>query len=245
MIRSAIGVLLGTTMIGLAGCQPPPQQSEDLAEIKEQQAKIIEKLDALIAAAPAKRPTRATEDYNKVHKLDYTNAPLKGNPDAPVTLAEFSDFQCPYCAKVISPLMELLEKYPNKLRIAFKHFPLTQIHPIARPAAIAAMAAKEQGCFWEFHDVLFEKTTSRQLAANQFETYAKDAGCDVAKFSADLVANKAAYEKIVDADRKEGADADVRGTPSLYINGKKVRNRSLIGMSAMVDAAFKDATGGD
>jgi len=238
-------ILAGVLVLAALGCQ---QNDEQLREIMEQQALILEKLDklegTLKAAAPAKRAKRPTEDYNKVYKISFDNALIKGNPDAPVTLTEWSDFECPYCERVTKPINELLEKYPNKLRVVYKHFPLN-FHKSARPTAIASLAAADQGCFWKFHDVAFEKTSKRQLSGEAVEEYAKSAGCDVDKFKADLAANESDYAKRVDADYREGSSVDVRGTPALYINGRKVRDRSVDGMSAMVEAAAKEAAGGE
>jgi protein-disulfide isomerase len=243
MKRFATLALTTLVAFGLAACQ----SEERLKNIEEQQAAILEKLTAmeqtLKGARAAAKPQRPQEDYSKIYAINYKGASIKGNPNAPVTLTEWSDFECPYCAGVVAPIQALLEKYPDQLRVAYKHFPLS-FHKSARPTAIASMAAAEQGCFWGFHDVLFEATSKRQLDAGKIDEYAATAGCDVAKFSADLEANRDAYAKRVDADYKEGASADVRGTPALYINGRKVRDRSVEGMSAMIDAAAKEATAG-
>jgi protein-disulfide isomerase len=126
------------------------------------------------------------------------------------------------------------------VRIAYKHFPLS-FHPAAKPAAIASVAAQEQGKFWEFHDVIFEATTKRQLKGSDEDMlkYAEQAGLDMDQFKADMAANKADYEKRVNADYVEGQKVQVRGTPTLYLNGKKVRNRSQDGLSATIDEMLK------
>ncbi len=245
MRRFTTVALAGLAILVISACGAP---SEDLREIQEQQALIIEKLtkleQQLQAARPAARPKRPQEDYTKVYAISYAGATIKGNPNAPVTLTEWSDFECPFCAKVAVPIGELLEKYPEKLRIVYKHFPLN-FHKSARPAAVASLAAKDQNCFWKYHDVLFEKTSKRQLKSADLEDYAATAGCDVERFKKDLEANAKKYNEMVDADYREGTAADVRGTPALYINGRKVRDRSVEGMSAMVEAAAKEAAGGE
>jgi protein-disulfide isomerase len=242
MKRITTLALMTLVAFGLAACQ-----SEDrLEKIEEQQGAILEKLTAieqsLSGTRAAARPQRPQEDYSKVYAISYDGTQIKGNPDAPVTLVEWSDFECPYCAGVSAPIQALLKKYPQELRVAYKHFPLS-FHRAARPTAIASQAAAEQGCFWSFHDVLFEATSKRQLDASKIDDYAKQAGCDVAKFKSDLDANRDNYGKRVDADYKEGTAADVRGTPALYINGRKVRDRSVAGMSTMIDEAVKSAGG--
>ncbi len=245
MKRLTTLALTAALSMGTAACQPADEQ---MKEIMEQQGLILEKLDkieeSLSGARVAGKRQRPTEDYQKVYAISYQDALVKGNPDALVTLTEWSDFQCPYCARVSKPIKALLEKYPDKLRVVYKHFPLS-FHPAAKPAAVASMAANEQGCFWSFHDVLFEKTSNRQLDGSKLEAYAADAGCDVDQFKSDLEKNSAAYTARVDADYKEGTSVDVRGTPALYINGRKVRDRSVAGMSVMIEAASKEAAGGE
>jgi len=227
--------------LGLVGCTPATQ--EDASAIKEQLEQIAKKIDALekkVAAAPAARPGPPKEDYNKVHKINLDNAAYIGNPNAKVTVVEFSDFECPFCARAAPDAKTIAEKYPDDVRVAFMNFPLS-FHRSARPTAIGAMIAKEQGKFWEYHDVLFKKTAAKQLKGSDADliAYAKEAGCDVAKFEADLKAKRAEYDKIVTAQFAAGQAASVRGTPTFFINGKKVQDRSVAGMSRTIDAILK------
>ncbi len=234
-------LLAGLLALGLVACQPATK--DDVEELKAQQAEILAKLAALdgkIGAAPARRGPPA-EDYDKVHKIDLTGAPILGNPNAPITVVEYSDFQCPYCARTAPDIKALYDKYPDQVRVVYKHFPLG-FHEAARPAAVASVAAQEQGKFWQYHDVVFEATAKRQLSGSDEELvkYAQQAGLDVAQFKKDLANNKADYEARIDGDFKEGQRVDVRGTPTLYINGKKVRNRSVAGMSEVIDQILKE-----
>jgi protein-disulfide isomerase len=237
-----IAALAVVLTLGTTACQPPNEQIEKLAE---QQNEILAKLKTIeanqkkiLAARPAAaRPQRPAEDYDKVHKIEVGDSPILGNPEAPVTIVEYSDFQCPYCARATPPLKEVQEKFGDKVRIVFKHFPLS-FHKGAKPAAIASMAAQEQGKFWEMHDVLFKNQKALTDPEKMVE-YAEEAGCDVEQFKKDMEANKEAYEKRVDAEFKHGQTVAVRGTPTLYINGKKVQDRSVPGMTAMVEAALK------
>jgi protein-disulfide isomerase len=238
MKRFLTGSLAAVLALGVLGCEPATKQ--DVEEIKAQQAEILAKLAAIEegqkkGAAPARRGP-PPEDYSKVHKINVTGAPAMGNPNAPITLIEYSDFQCPYCARTAPDVKAVLDKYPDKVRIVYKHFPLS-FHQAAKPAAVASVAAQEQGKFWEFHDVIFEATASRTLAGSDEDMfkYAEKAGLDVPRFKADLVANRAEYEKRVNQDYVEGQRADVRGTPTLYLNGQKVQNRSVPGISAKID----------
>lgn len=234
MSRVAIGA--GALILGLAfaGCgdqelrEQQTQILEKLAKLEEGQKKILE------ARPAARRPP--SEDFNKVHKIDVGSSPIKGNPNAPVTVVEFSDFQCPFCARSLPLLKQVADKYPDQVRIVYKHFPLN-FHAQARPAAIAAIAAQEQGRFWEYHDVLFENI--QKLGTADWDGFAKEAGLDVARFKKDVEEKKAEFDKRVTADYQAGVKAEVRGTPTLYINGKKVQSRSLGGMSQMIDAELK------
>jgi protein-disulfide isomerase len=241
LITATLGILL---LLGVSACQ---QNTEDIKALKEQNEKILAKLaDMDRKLANLKPPTRRgppPEDYSKVHDIDLTGAAIRGNPEAPITIVEFSDFECPYCARVQTPIKGVLDKYPDKVKLVFKHFPLA-FHKNAKPTAIASLAAQEQGCFWEFHDALFEATAKRQLDAAKIDEYAAQAGCDVEKFKADLEKNREAYAKRVDADYKHGQSVAVRGTPTLYFNGKKLRDRTVDGISRLVEAALKEQAGG-
>ena len=247
MKQLTIGALAAVLALGVLACEPATKQ--DMEALKQQQAEILKKLAALEEGqkklVPAARPGPPAEDYNKVHKIDVGSSPILGNANAPITLVEYSDFQCPYCARSAPDMKALQAKYPGKVRVVYKHFPLG-FHKSARPTAIASVAAQEQGKFWEYHDVLFEATDKRQLAHSDEDLakYAEQAGLDVAKFKADMAANKEAYEKRVDADHKQGTTVTVRGTPTVYINGKKIQNRSVAGMSATVDQILKEIEAG-
>ena len=221
-----------------AGCQPPGDTAskEDVEKITEQLAKLQSDLTELKDRIPARRQQPPAEDPNTVYDIPVGSSPVMGNPDAPVAMVEFSDFQCPFCARVQPTLKAMLEKYPDKLKLVYKHFPLS-FHREARPAAIATMAAQEQGKFWEMHDKLFEN--QRALAPANFEKYAEEIGLDVAKFKADYESKQAEYDKRVTADMQLGQKSAVRGTPSLYIGGKKVTDRSIAGMSRLVEEALE------
>jgi len=150
-------------------------------------------------------------------------SPVKGPGDAPVTIVEFSDFQCPYCARSIPTLKALEQKYGEKVRLVYKHFPLTGIHPFAIAAARASLAAGEQGKFWEFHDVLLLRQGEWGAQGHDkfFDAYAGKMGLDAKKFAADY--GKEEYRKMIDADMELGKKLDVRGTPTFFINGVIVR----------------------
>jgi len=159
----------------------------------------------------------------------------RGRATAPVTIYEISDFQCPFCAQSTGLLDQVLAAYPKDLRFVYKQFPLEQIHQNAMNAAKASGAAGNQGKFWEMHDELFK--ISRNLAMDEIRKKAEEIGLDMKKFDADMVSPET--EKVVRADLDLGRTVDVQGTPTMFINGKRVMNRSLEGMKAMVDEALK------
>ena len=154
------------------------------------------------------------DDRTRV-KLTYKGAPNRGAKDAPITIYEFSDFQCPHCRTAAPQLKKLVESQKGKVRLVFKHFPLSG-HPRARDAAIAAVAAHNQGKFWPMHDLLFDNPD--RLEPADISRYAKSIGLNMSRFKADI-ANKRTAAR-VDADRKEGSKAGVNGTPAIFVNGR-------------------------
>jgi protein-disulfide isomerase len=145
------------------------------------------------------------------------NAPTIGPASAPVTVVVFSDFDCPFCARAVDTLEALETRYGDELRIAFKNRPLP-IHERAPFLARAALAAHEQGRFWELHDLLFDGTRTRQKV--DVEKAAEQLGLDVRRFRADLLDARLAER--VDADNAEAVRLDVRGTPTFFVNGRRV-----------------------
>jgi protein-disulfide isomerase len=143
-------------------------------------------------------------------------APFKGPLDAPITIVEFSDFQCSYCKRVLDVLHQVLERYPNKVKLAFRDFPILNIHPQAQKAAEAAHCAGEQGKFWEYHDLLFEKQDT--IPTTDFAEHAKALGLDVTTFQACIDAQK--YKEKVQRNYADGVKAGVSGTPAFFINGR-------------------------
>jgi protein-disulfide isomerase len=144
--------------------------------------------------------------------------PSLGPPTAPVTLVEFSDFQCPFCARVMPTLKKVKEAYGDRVRIVWKDFPLTSIHPQAFKAAEAAQCARDQGKFWELHDALF--TNQQALQPDDLKKHAAAVGLDLAKFNACFDASK--YGERVQQQMSAGTQLGVTSTPSIFINGRLV-----------------------
>ena len=156
-------------------------------------------------------------DIGFSQQIDITGAPVRGKADAPVTLVVFSDFECPWCAKLEPLLAQLLAANADTVRVVFKHLPLP-MHPQAEPAALAAIAAQRQGKFWEMHDAMFADQSA--LAPPQLQATAERIGLEGAAFARCLA--DPATVRTVDADLRLGATVGVNGTPTFYVNGRPV-----------------------
>jgi protein-disulfide isomerase len=143
-------------------------------------------------------------------------APFKGPQNAPITIVEFSDFQCSYCKRVLPVLTQVMGRYPTQVKLAFRDFPIQNIHPHAQKAAEAAHCAAEQGKFWEYHDLLFEKQEAIP-SANHLD-YAKTLGLEVESFQACIDGRR--YKEKVERNYADGVKAGVSGTPAFFINGR-------------------------
>src|ERR671935_178826 len=143
-----------------------------------------------------------------------TKGPSRGPNNAPVTIVEFSDFQCPYCGREYPVIERLMKEYDGKVRLVFRHYPL-DFHPFAQKAAEAGACAQDQGKFWELHDKMF--TNQNKLAVTDLKAYAKLLGMDAPKF--DKCLDSGEKKALVDEDMKAGTAAGVNGTPAFFING--------------------------
>ncbi len=130
---------------------------------------------------------------------------------------------------------QVLKAYPNDVKFVYKEFPLVTIHQNALNASKAAVAAQKQGKFWEMHDKLF--ANQRALSLDNLKQYAQEIGLDAAKFEKDM--NSPEVQKMIDDDTKLAQQSQVNGTPSLFLNGKRVMNRSFDGLKQMIDEALK------
>jgi len=191
----------------------------------------------------AKRPQvkNIPENQSASAKGD-TPAHVRGNPDAPVTLEEFADFQCPPCGQFAPFAEELLREYDSRLRVVFRNFPLPA-HEHAREAALAAEAAGFQGKFWEMHDTLYREQAAWSKAPNArelFESYAGTLGLDMDKFKTDMDSDAAKAR--VDSDHALGDFLGVKVTPTLFINNRPVEphEKNPEGVRAAINAALEE-----
>ena len=161
--------------------------------------------------------------------------PARGPEGAKVTIVEFSDFECPFCSKAEETVSQVMEKYAGKVRLVFRHFPLS-FHPHAPKAAEAAMCANDQGKFWEMHKQLF--ANQKGLSVEELKQHAAAVGLDKAKFDDCLDTGK--MKAIVDADTKAGGDVGVTGTPAFFINGKLISGaQPMAEFEKIIDAELK------
>ena len=189
--------------------QARPQIVNRLSLMKKQELfnQIISRLRKASKVAVFLDPPRV--------KVAEAGNPSWGPKDAPVTIIEFSDFECPYCARAEKTIEQIKEKYAGKVRIVFRDFPLS-FHRHAQKAHEAAACAADQDKYWEMHKLLF--ANQKALAPEQLVSYASQIGLDMDKFNACLDSGSKAEE--IAADQKAGAAAGVTGTPAFFINGR-------------------------
>jgi len=171
-----------------------------------------------------------------IYNIAFDGLPFKGPANAPVTIAVFDDYQWPYCARLEPFFQQVLGKYPDKVKLVVKNFPLPS-HKFAYKAATAALAANAQGKFWEFHSQLFKNYNAINDA--KIQEIAKELGLNMEKFNKDM--QSPAIKGLIERDLDNGRQAGVRGTPTIFINGKTLRNRSQPGIYQVIEAELKKA----
>ena len=147
-----------------------------------------------------------------------------------VELEMFGDFECPYCRDAAPSIARVLQRLDGRVRLRFRHFPITERHPHARRAAEAAEAAGDQGAFWEMHDLLYAH--QRDLEDDDLVAYAAELGLDADRVRADLASGR--WGAVVDADHTEGLERGVTGTPAFFIDGE--RHQGFYDVEGLVDA---------
>ncbi|SPE26040.1 DSBA oxidoreductase [Candidatus Sulfopaludibacter sp. SbA3] len=189
----------------------------------------------LAAASRWGHPPAPPKLLDKPVQIPVAGSPEKGPADAAVTLVEFSDFQCPYCAKAIKQLDAVLKAYPTQVKLIFKQYPLDS-HGQALLAAQAAIAAHQQGRFWAMHDAMFANRSN--LARPSLMAMAGTIGVEMKRFTSDL--DSVSTRKTVEQDTQDGDKAGVEGTPTVFINGQKYGGSlDLEPMKSVIDAELK------
>jgi len=174
-------------------------------------------------AMKANRPQRApelplAERIKRAVQVPIDKSPVKGPADAPITIVEFSDFQCPFCKRVLPTVDQVMKEYDGKVKLAFRQNPLP-FHKDATPAAKASLAAHDQNKFWEMHDALF--ANQQDLSEAGIKKAAQAAGLDMKKFEADFKSTK--YDAIIQEDMDFAKNNGASGTPAFFINGVLVK----------------------
>ncbi len=204
------------------------------AKLTSLNAQVSSRLAANGGAQPQQpqRPQPPAEDYNKVYPIPVGNSIIVGKKDAPVTIQEFTDLQCPFCARFHPVINEALKAYPDKVNLLIKNFPLP-FHPNAKPAAKLTLAAAEQGKYYEMVEILLEN--GADVTEAKVKEYAQKLGLNYDKLLAAGKANDAKYEQQIADDMALANQVEVRGTPTFFINGKKTMARDLAGFKAEID----------
>ncbi len=234
----------------IANCikrDPNCPKSPQLGKLAVEQAKqgkdlaaILGALDAAQPKKPAGSPPAAADAPKGPRKVELTaHSPRKGASvkNAKVTIVEWSDFECPFCSRVVPTLKEIESKYGKDVAVIFRHQPLS-FHPNAKPAAIASMAAHNQGKFWEMHDKLF--ANARALTRPDLEKYGQELGLNMARFKKDMDDPKT--KELVEKDSADGTAVGANGTPAFYINGRELSGaQPFPAFQAVIDEEIKKA----
>lgn len=214
-IAFAVGIGVGYIAWGEDAAQA--NQAMATAQVAEQ---ILVQTDKASEEANAQQPTTAAQQPQE-QELKRYDVPVDGDPsigpeNAAITLIEFSDYQCPFCKKWHNEVFyRIREDYPDQVRIVYRDFPLTSLHPEAVPAAMAANCAYEQDAFWEFHEKLF--TGELPLGKDTYNQYASDLGLDMQQFEECVSSEK--YVNEVQADFQYAVQLGVQSTPTFFLNG--------------------------
>lgn len=187
--------------------------------IEQQQEALLAELTEELAAE--RSVSRHLQPFRA--NLETEGHPTFGPGNAPVTLVEFSDFECPYCRGFWETIERVKSEYEGSVKLVYRQFPLRQIHPNAQKSAEASLCAEEQGQFWQLHDLMFAEQQS--LTVPDLKEKAERLGMDAAAFSACLDSGK--YFDQVEADLQAGARMGISGTPALFVNGRPVEGGAV------------------
>ncbi len=225
--RSLTVIVLGITLLlGTLGCSPTTEtaslpedlEAQILQVIEDNPQAIIDSVQAYQQQQQQQQQQASQQILNDIQADPAAligDSPVTGSPDQRIVLVEFSDFQCPFCARAHDTLKTFMDAHGQDVTLVYKHLPLAQIHPQAVPAAEASWAADQQGKFWEFHDALFDN--QRQLNDAFYIKTAEDLDLDIEKFNQDRASEAA--KQAVEADLRLARDLGLEGTPFFLMNG--------------------------
>lgn len=205
----------------LCPCEDAVESLHECMQSEDRCEEADELTQTLVGAVSAESPEDAVEqvaqaqaDRDGGQEFHMEDAPVKGSLDAEVVIVEFADFQCPHCRTAAASLDEVAEEFGDDVAVVFKNFPLGS--PVSDQAHRAAMAAHEQGRFWEMQKMIFDN--QRQIDRSQLETFARQLGINYERWQADMESDE--IEARIMRDRQEGIEAGVSGTPAIFINGQ-------------------------
>lgn len=206
----------------------------ELSSIREELRALRKDMAKVLAAVEAGKQKPKRQPDTTIYEVAIGSSAVLGPKDAPVTIVEFADFQCPYCVREYPKIKQIVEEHGGKVRVVFKHFPL-RFHTKAKPAHAAAELARLQGgaeLFWKMHDLIMAEP--KKLAISDLREHAKSLNLDLAKFD-EVTADEGKMNALFAADMAEARKCKVRGTPTVFINGLKLTNRSIKGYKARID----------
>ena len=239
MLRAV--ALIAVVLVAVSGCN---RRSEDLEEIRRDQREILFRLGSLTKAIEqaGSRAPAAAELGNqppKAYEIALGESPVKGPRDAPVTIVEFSDFQCPGCKTYQGLLNQVLQLYPKEVKLVYKEFPLADIHANAVNAAKAALAAGRQGKFWEMHDMIYQNQD--ELGMDDLKAYAQKVGLDVHRWEQDFSSPE--VQQQLSREAEEGRAVGVDSTPSFFVNGRRITQGTVEEFKLLIQEALNGNRG--
>lgn len=206
----------------------------DFIDVDKSADRLLLGKDNLFIVTSSSGKTLKTYQVEMKHQIDVSGLSFRGQDNAPVVIAVYSDYQCPFCGKLEPLVQQVLEKYPKEVKVVFKNFPLSS-HKVARPAAAAALAAAEQGKHLEFHEKLFGNIGA--LTEIKIQDIARELNLDLERFNKRM--QDKAVVQLIERDVAEAKRIGVNSTPSVFVNGRPLKQRSFQGFQEMIEAELK------
>mgnify|MGYP006284463801 CR=1 FL=1 len=257
MIRTSLKYLvLASAVLFVSSCETPQKSSDEamvkqldqirteIAALRTNVNAMNKKVEKVLKEVETKKPKdpfrrkkqKADKKKRKPVKcnVDVKGAPFKGPQSAPVTIVEFFDVQCPYCSREYPKLKKVMDMYPDKIKLVLKHYPLS-FHKDAWPAhAAMIMAYQKKGNpgFWKMHDMIVEN--SGELGIDVLKGYAEQLDLDMEWFN-EVIDDRSRIKQLLSSELKDAGRCNVRGTPSVFINGVKLRRRSIENYKKRID----------
>lgn len=236
-----LGLLVGISTVVSQAIEPLTERMVVLTAGQTRLEQKIVELDkgikALAVAAPSKMPPPAPPEDLNVYDIPVGRSAVLGNLNAPVTIVEFSDLQCPFCARFHAPLMEAMQAFPGQVRLMFKNFPLN-FHQNARPAAKAALAAGVQGKYFEMIALIMKDQAN--MTPEKYNEYATQLGLNMEQFAKDLQEGDGILDSWIREEQELGVKVNVQGTPTYFLNGRKTKARSVDEWKKAIADILKD-----